>query len=115
MGANEIDRERSSIGLKPMESAMKKLEISPTVQKIVNALGGQEWLKSHAKPHSTGYDRRQLFFSPERGVTYRIQAGRKLATVEVREFRGMEGCVMVDRFRCGIDRLRAKIEEKIVA
>jgi hypothetical protein len=35
--------------------------------------------------------------------------------VEVREFRGMEGCVVVDRFRCGIDRLREKIEAKIVA
>jgi hypothetical protein len=94
---------------------MKKLEISPSVEKIIKAIGGQEWLKSHAQPYSTGYDRKQLFFSPERGVTYRIRAGSKLATVEVREFRGMEGCVVVDRFRCGIDRLREKIEEKIVA
>jgi hypothetical protein len=94
---------------------MKKLEISPTVQKIVNALGGSEWLKSHAQPYSTGYDRKQFFFSPARGVTYRIKAGSKLATVKVEEFRGMQGCVVVDRFRCGIDRLREKIEEKIVA
>jgi hypothetical protein len=98
-----------------MESAVKKLEISPTVQSIINAIGGHEWLKSHAQPWSTAYDRRQFFFSPHQGITYRIRAGRKLATVEVREFRGMEGCVVVDRFRCGIDRLREKIEEKIVA
>jgi hypothetical protein len=94
---------------------MKKLEISPSVGRIINALGGHEWLKSHAQPWSTAYDRTQFFFSPHQGITYRIRAGSKLATVEVREFRGMEGCVVVDRFRCGIDRLREKIEEKIVA
>jgi hypothetical protein len=98
-----------------MESAMKKLEISPTVQKIVNALGGHEWLKANTQPYSAGYDRTQFFFSPHQGITYRIRAGSKLATVEVREFRGMEGCVVVDRFRCGIDRLREKIEAKILA
>jgi hypothetical protein len=94
---------------------MKKLEISPTVQNIINAIGGQEWLKGNAQPYSTGYDRTQFFFSPHQGITYRIRAGSKLAIVEVREFRGMEGCVVVDRFRCEIDRLREKIEEKIVA
>jgi hypothetical protein len=94
---------------------MKKLEISQSVGRIINALGGQEWLKENAQPYSAGYDRTQLFFSPHQGITYRIRAGNKLAIVEVREFRGMEGCVMVDRFRCGIDRLREKIEAKIVA
>jgi hypothetical protein len=94
---------------------MKKLEISPSVGRIINAIGGHEWLKSHAQPSSAGYDRTQFFFSPERGVIYRIRAGSKMATVKVEEFRGMQGCVVVDRFRCGIDRLREKIEEKIVA
>jgi hypothetical protein len=99
-----------------MESAMKKLEISPSVGRIINALGGHEWLKSHAQPWSTAYDRTQFFFSPKRGVNYRIRlSSNKMATVEVREFRGMQGCVVVDRFRCGIDRLREKIEAKIVA
>lgn len=94
---------------------MKKLEISQSVGRIINAIGGHEWLRVNAQPCSAGYDRKQFFFSPARGVTYRIRAGRKLATVKVEEFRGMEGCVVVDRFRCEIDRLREKIEEKIVA
>jgi hypothetical protein len=95
---------------------MQKLQISPAVDKIIKAIGGLDWLKENAKPFSTGYNAdSQLFFSPQQGVTYWLSAIESAVAVERREFQGLKGCVVTDRFQCPFENLRQAIEAKIHA
>jgi hypothetical protein len=93
---------------------MQKLQISPAVDKIIKAIG-TDWLKINAQPWSTGYDQSQFFFSPQRGVTYWLSAAGSAVAVERREFQGLKGCIVTDRFQCPIEKLRQAIEAKICA
>jgi hypothetical protein len=93
---------------------MQKLQISPAVDKIIKAIG-LDWLKANAKPWSTGYDRSQLFFSPQNGVTYWLSAVGAAVEVERRESQGLKGCIVTDRFQCPIEKLRQAIEARIYA
>jgi hypothetical protein len=95
-------------------SPMQKLQISPAVDKIIKAIG-LDWLKENAKPFSTGYAETQLFFSPQRGVTYWLSAAGSAVAVERREFQGLKGCIVTDRFQCPIEKLRQAIEARIFA
>jgi hypothetical protein len=94
---------------------MQKLQTSPAVDAIIKAIRGHDWLKENAKPWSTGYDRSQLFFSPQQGVTYWLSAVGSAVTVERREFQGLKGCIVTDQFQCPIEKLRQAIEAKIYA
>ncbi len=94
---------------------MQKLQISPAVDKIIKAIGGREWLKANAKPFSTGYAESQVFFSPQQGVTYWLSAAESAVAVERREFQGLKGCIVTDRFQCPFENLRQAIEAKIHA
>jgi hypothetical protein len=93
---------------------MQKLQISPAVDAIIKAID-LDWLKENAKPWSTGYDRSQFFFSPQQGVTYWLSAVGSAVTVERREFQGLKGCIVTDRFQCPIEKLRQAIEARIYA
>jgi hypothetical protein len=93
---------------------MQKLQISPAVDKIIKAIG-LDWLKENAKPFSTGYAETQLFFSPQQGVTYWLSAAGSAVAVERREFQGLKGCIVTDRFQCPLEKLRQAIEARICA
>jgi hypothetical protein len=96
---------------------MKKLEISQRVEEILKAIGGVEWLKANAKPWSMGYGENAVFFAPRtsQGLTCWLSAAGEEVAVELREFRGLKGVVVVERFECGIDRLKEEIEAKVGA
>ena len=91
---------------------MQKLQISPAVDAIIKAIG-RDWLKANAQPWSYGYDRAQLFFSPQQGITYWLSAAGATVAVECREFQGLRGCIVIDRFQCNLENLRQSIEAKI--
>jgi hypothetical protein len=93
---------------------MQKLQISPAVDKIIKAIG-DDWLKANAKPWSTGYSKSQFFFSPLQGGTHWLSAAGSAVVVERREFQGLKGCIVTDRFQCPLEKLRQAIEAKIHA
>jgi hypothetical protein len=93
-------------------SLMQKLKISHAVDKIIKVIGN-DWLKANAKPWSTGYSKDQFFFSPLSGGTYWLSVIDSVVAVERRESKGLEGCVVTDRFQCPFENLRQAIEAKI--
>lgn len=92
---------------------MQKLQISPALNAIIRAIGGHEWLKTHALRSSTGYSQTQIFFSPRLGITYWLSPAGSVVAVERRESQGLKGCIVTDQFQCPIEDLRQAIEAKI--